>query len=62
MTLKELLDSLTFDEIAPCCENHSFSDGNKRIAAMLFLWFMGKTAFFMEKMGISELPTTHLWL
>ncbi len=49
MTLKELLDSLTFDEIAPCCENHSFSDGNKRIAAILFLWFMGKTAFFMEK-------------
>ena len=21
-------------------KNHSFSDGNKRIAAMLFLWFM----------------------
>lgn len=62
MTLKELHDSLTFDEIAPCCENHSFSDGNKRIAAILFLWFMGKTAFFMEKMGISKLPTTHLWL
>ena len=62
MTLKELLDSLTFDEIAPCCENHSFSDGNKRIAAILFLWFMGKTAFFMEKMDISGLPTTHLWL
>lgn len=60
MTLKELLDSLTFDEIAPCCENHSFSDGNKHIAAMLFLWFMGKTAFFMEKMDISGLPTTRL--
>ena len=23
-------------------KNHSFSDGNKRIAAMLFLWFMEK--------------------
>ena len=62
MTLKELLDSLTFDEIPPCCENHSFSNGNKRIAAMQFLWFMRKTAFFMDKMGISELPTIHLWL
>ena len=23
-------------------KNHSFSDGNKRIAAMLFLWFMDR--------------------
>jgi len=23
-------------------KNHSFSDGNKRIAATLFLWFMDK--------------------
>ena len=26
-------------------KNHSFSDGNKRIAATLFLWFMNKTAY-----------------
>ncbi len=56
-------------------KNHSFSDGNKRIAAMLFLWFMEKNgillrpcfffglwrrmAFCMLKMDIRELPTTH---
>ena len=51
MTLKELLDSLTFDEIPPCCENHSFSDGNKRIAAMLFLWFMEKNGILYGQDG-----------
>lgn len=33
-------------------KNHSFSDGNKRIAAMLFLWFM-------EKNGILYGPDGH---
>ena len=33
-------------------KNHSFSDGNKRIAAMLFLWFM-------EKNGILYAPDGH---
>lgn len=32
-------------------KNHSFSDGNKRIAAMLFLWFMEKNRVLYGKDG-----------
>ena len=32
-------------------KNHSFSDGNKRIAAMLFLWFMEKNGILYRKDG-----------
>ncbi len=32
-------------------KNHSFSDGNKRIAAMLFLWFMEKNCILYGKDG-----------
>lgn len=32
-------------------KNHSFSDGNKRIAAMLFLWFMDKNHILYGKNG-----------
>jgi len=32
-------------------KNHSFSDGNKRIAAMLFLWFMDKNGILYTKEG-----------
>jgi len=32
-------------------KNHSFSDGNKRIAAMLFLWFMEKNHILYGKDG-----------
>lgn len=35
-------------------KNHSFSDGNKRIAATVFLYFLDKTVFFMMKMVIKE--------
>ena len=31
-------------------KNHSFSDGNKRIAAMLFLWFMEKKKQMLRKL------------
>ena len=31
-------------------KNHSFSDGNKRIAATLFLWFLNKMAFSIVRM------------
>ena len=31
--------------------NHSFSDGNKRIAAMLFLWFMEKNGILYRTNG-----------
>ena len=40
-------------------KNHSFSDGNKRIAAMLFLWFMEKMEFYIAKMDTNELQITH---
>ena len=30
-------------------KNHAFVDGNKRIGAALFLWFLEKTALFMIK-------------
>ena len=32
-------------------KNHSFSDGNKRIAAMLFLWFMEKNGILYSSDG-----------
>lgn len=32
-------------------KNHSFSDGNKRIAAMLFLWFMEKNRILYSEDG-----------
>ena len=32
-------------------KNHSFSDGNKRIAAMLFLWFMDKNGILYAQEG-----------
>jgi hypothetical protein len=41
-------------------KNHSFSDGNKRIAAYLFVWFMDKKmASFIVKTAQSELRTMH---
>jgi len=32
-------------------KNHSFSDGNKRIAAMLFLWFMENNGILYRQNG-----------
>ena len=32
-------------------KNHSFNDGNKRIAAMLFLWFMEKNGILYAENG-----------
>lgn len=32
-------------------KNHSFSDGNKRIAAMLFLWFLSKNGILYATDG-----------
>ena len=32
-------------------KNHSFSDGNKRIAATLFLWFMNNNGILYHKNG-----------
>ncbi|QBO57137.1 Fic family protein [Chryseobacterium salivictor] len=32
-------------------KNHSFSDGNKRIAAFLFLWFLSNNELLYRKSG-----------
>jgi prophage maintenance system killer protein len=40
-------------------KNHSFSDGNKRIAAFLFVWFLEKNNIFTGKMGLNGLQTMH---
>lgn len=42
-------------------KNHSFSDGNKRIAATLFLWFMNNNGFCIVPMELRELPIIRLW-
>lgn len=36
-------------------KNHSFSDGNKRIAAMLFLWFMEKNGILYGQDGLKRI-------
>lgn len=46
-------------------KNHSFSDGNKRIAAMLFLWFMEKNGILYSADGpkrIADNPLVALTL
>jgi prophage maintenance system killer protein len=32
-------------------KNHSFSDGNKRIGAFLFVWFLQKNRHLLKKSG-----------
>lgn len=41
-------------------KNHSFSDGNKRIAAMLFLWFMEKNGVLYGKDGSKRIADNTL--
>ncbi|MBQ0007507.1 MAG: virulence protein RhuM/Fic/DOC family protein [bacterium] len=41
-------------------KNHSFSDGNKRIAAMLFLWFMDKNHILYGKNGYKRIADNTL--
>jgi len=41
-------------------KNHSFSDGNKRIAASLFQWFMQKMASSITPMALNASQTVHL--
>lgn len=36
-------------------KNHSFSDGNKRIAATLFLWFMNNNGVLYRSDGTKRL-------
>jgi prophage maintenance system killer protein len=32
-------------------KNHSFTDGNKRIAAWLFVWYLAKNNYLMDSNG-----------
>ncbi|WP_245552029.1 Fic family protein [Chitinophaga pinensis] len=41
-------------------KNHSFSDGNKRIAAYLFVWFMDKNAILYTKHGAKRIADNAL--
>ena len=41
-------------------KNHSFSDGNKRIAAMLFLWFMEKNGILYGPDGQKRIANNTL--
>ncbi len=41
-------------------KNHSFSDGNKRIAAMLFLWFMEKNNILYREDGTKRIADNTL--
>lgn len=41
-------------------KNHSFSDGNKRIAAMLFLWFMKKNGILYGEDGSKRIADNTL--
>lgn len=41
-------------------KNHSFSDGNKRIAAMLFLWFMEKNGILYSADGYKRIADNTL--
>lgn len=41
-------------------KNHSFSDGNKRIAATLFLWFMNNNGILYRKDGTKRIADNTL--
>ena len=41
-------------------KNHSFSDGNKRIAAFLFVWFMEKNGLLYQENGAKRIPDNAL--
>lgn len=41
-------------------KNHSFSDGNKRIAAWLFVWYLNKNGYLYSKTGKSRIANNAL--
>jgi prophage maintenance system killer protein len=41
-------------------KNHSFSDGNKRIAATLFLWFLNGNRILYRADGSKRIPDNTL--
>jgi len=42
-------------------KNHSFVDGNKRIAAALFLWFMEKNNMLFHHDGAKRIADKRWW-
>ncbi|WP_239691897.1 Fic family protein [Hymenobacter coccineus] len=42
-------------------KNHSFSDGNKRIAAFLFVWFLDRNRCLYHPDGSRRLAETLWW-
>ncbi|GAA0877836.1 RhuM family protein [Algoriphagus jejuensis] len=41
-------------------KNHSFTDGNKRIAAWLFVWYLAKNDYLLNDKGISKIANNAL--
>lgn len=41
-------------------KNHSFTDGNKRIAAWLFVWYLAKNNYLLNSKGISKVANNAL--
>ena len=41
-------------------KNHSFVDGNKRIAAAIFLWFMDKNQILYKQDGVKRIADNAL--
>lgn len=41
-------------------KNHSFSDGNKRIAAFLFIWFLDKNGILYNPNGSKRIENNAL--
>ncbi len=39
-------------------KNHSFTDGNKRIAAWLFVWYLAKNNYLLNSKGIPKMAKT----
>ena len=41
-------------------KNHSFTDGNKRIAAWLFVWYLAKNNYLLNSKGIPKVANNAL--
>ncbi len=46
--------------LRPCIKNHSFSDGNKRTAAFLFVWFLEKNGILYRPDGSKKIADNAL--
>lgn len=41
-------------------KNHSFTDGNKRIAAWLFVWYLAKNNYLLDQNGLTKVANNAL--